>query len=56
MHDKVNTAEEKEREVANLERYKEEINAEINDVRDKINEVHNEMEKLQDCIDDDYEY
>lgn len=54
VHEKVSTAEEKEREVANLERYKEEINAEINDVKCRINEVHSEMEKLHDCIDDLY--
>lgn len=54
VHEMVSTAEEKEREVANLERFKEEINAEINDVKCKIREVWNEMEKLHDCVDDLY--
>lgn len=46
VHEMVSTAEEKEREVANLERYKDEINAEINDVKHNIKEVFSEMEKL----------
>lgn len=50
VHEMVTTAEEKEREVANLERYKEEINAELNDVKYKIKEVHNEMDKLEKCV------
>lgn len=54
VHEMVSTAEEKEREVANLERYREEINADINDVKWKIGEVHKEMEKLHDCVDDLY--
>ena len=54
VHEMLSSAEEKEREVANLERYKEEINAEINDVKFNIKEVHSEMEKLHDCVDDLY--
>ena len=54
VHEKVSTAEEKEREVANLERYKEEVNAEINDVRSKIDHVENEMDKLHECIDEEF--
>ena len=46
VHEMVSTAEEKEREVANLERYKDEINAEINDVKHNIKVVFSEMEKL----------
>lgn len=54
VHEMVSTAEEKEREVANLERYREEINADINDVKWKIGEVRKEMDKLEDCVDDLY--
>jgi len=54
VHDKVSTAEEKEREVANLERYKEEISADINDVKEKTNSIYSEMDKLHDCVDDIY--
>ena len=54
VHEKVSTAEEKEREVANLERYKEEVNAEINDVKSKIDHVENEMDKLQEYVDDEF--
>lgn len=52
VHERLTTAEEKERQVANLERYKEEVNAELNDVKCRINDVHDEMVKLHDCIDD----
>lgn len=52
VHERLTTAEEKERQVANLERYKEEVNAELNDVKCRINDVHDEMAKLHDCIDD----
>ena len=51
VHEMVSTAEEKEREVANLERFKEEINAEINDVKCKIVEVYDDMDKLGNCVD-----
>jgi len=54
VHDMVSRAEEKEREVANLERYKEEISAEINDEKDKTNLIHDEMDKLHECVDDIY--
>lgn len=54
VHEMVSTAEEKEREVANLERYREEINADINDVKWKIGEVRKEMDKLEDCVDELY--
>lgn len=50
----VSIVEEKEWEVVNLERFKEEINVEINDVKCKICEVWNEMEKFYDCVDDLY--
>ena len=52
VHERLSTAEEKERQVANLERYKEEINTEITDVKCKINDVYNKMAHLHDCIDD----
>lgn len=52
VHERVCEAEEKEREVANLERYKEEMNAELNNVKCKVKDVHDEMHKLHDCIDD----
>ena len=51
VHEMVSTAEEKEREVANLERFKEEINAELNDVKCKIVEVYDDMDKLGNCVD-----
>ena len=52
LHTMVTEAEEKERQVVNLELFKDRITAEIAEEKKKIEEVHNEMASMEDDMDD----
>lgn len=52
VHNKEKEAEEKERQVANLKRYKEELKTEKNGVEKQTKEKQKEMEEILDLTDD----
>ena len=52
VHNKEKEAEEKERQVANLKRYKEELKTEKKGVEKQTKEKQNEMEEILDLTDD----
>ncbi len=51
VHNLLTTAEEKERQVVTLERFKEKIKGEIDEEERKIQEVHDEIDKLDELED-----